>query len=104
MVETSRERPPFVLREPVRGSIQGREFLELSGIERVRGVLEGKFPQEPVARLTGLHPTEVGMGMTTFAMPVTPWWQTGATLSPSCRTAEDVGMRPLVGCGLAVDR
>jgi uncharacterized protein (TIGR00369 family) len=75
--------PALIVSEPARGAIHGRGFLEMSGIERVRAVLEGKLPRGPSARLTGLHPTDVGVGMATFAMPITGWWQTGAGAAPA---------------------
>jgi uncharacterized protein (TIGR00369 family) len=74
---------PLVMREPVRGAIQGRDFLDLSGLERVRAIMEGKLPRSPMSRLTGLHPTDVGLGMATFAMPATGWWQSGAGQFPA---------------------
>lgn len=37
----------------------------------------------PVLRLTGLRPSEVGLGVSTYAMPASPWWQTSAGVFPA---------------------
>jgi uncharacterized protein (TIGR00369 family) len=73
--QTVTSRPPVTLREPARGSRWGSEVLELSGVDRMRAAVDRKLPDSPFMRLTGLRPTEVGFGFSTWAMPASPWWQ-----------------------------
>ena len=61
--------------EEPRGSYPGPEFLGLSGIDQMRTGPLGKFPTPPIHHLTGMIPTEAGLGRTTFTMPATPWLQ-----------------------------
>lgn len=35
--------------------------------------MRGELPGPPISRLTGLHPTEAGLGKYTFSMPITRW-------------------------------
>lgn len=73
--------------EPVRGSPSSPELLALPGLERVRrmvsGLADGSIPAPPFTRFTGLRPTEGGLGMAAFAMPASPWWQSGAGVFPA---------------------
>jgi len=77
---------PLIL-EPVRGSPAPAELLELSGLDRVRalirGAADGSLAASPLARFTGLAPTEAGLGVAAFAMPASPWWQSGAGVFPA---------------------
>lgn len=73
---------PITLREPVRGSRWGLEAMEMSGIERIRAAIERRLPDSPSMRLSGLRPTDVGLGMATFAMPASSWWQLGTGIIP----------------------
>lgn len=66
------------LREAPRGALWPPEVLDLSGLEMLRSYLERGLPDPPVACLTGLRLSEVGLGVATAAMPASAWWQTGA--------------------------
>ena len=66
------------LREPARGGVWGADVLKVSGLDMLRAFLEQKLPDPPVARLTGLRLSEVGLGIATAAMPASAWWQSGA--------------------------
>jgi len=48
-------------------------FLSMSGLEQLRGFMRGLAPKPPIHYLTGMRPTEVGPGTSTFAMPVSGW-------------------------------
>lgn len=52
--------------------------MQLTGLEQMRATLERRLPEPPISGLTGLRVTDVGLGKTTFAMPASPWWQSGA--------------------------
>ena len=69
MVETTRT---DIWREPPRGGSPDPQWLRLTGLERMRAFQSGEAPAPPVNRLTGARLTEVGPGIATFAMPVTP--------------------------------
>lgn len=62
--------------EPVRGGVFPRELFGLSGVEQLRLFLSGQVTPPPIGYLTGMHPTEVGVGSATFTMPITGWLQT----------------------------
>ncbi len=62
-----------IVNEPVRGSIGDTSALQLPGLEAMRRAVKGRAPTPPIHHLFGLQPTEVGLGTSTFAMPVTPW-------------------------------
>jgi uncharacterized protein (TIGR00369 family) len=62
-----------IWQEPVRGDLFPREYLGLSGIEQLRLFLSGNVGGPPIGRLTGMHPTEVGVGSATFVMPISGW-------------------------------
>ena len=61
--------------EPVRGVLYPNELRGLSGIEQLRLFLSGHVGRPPIGELTGMHPTEVGVGTATFTMPITRWLQ-----------------------------
>ncbi len=61
--------------EPVRGDLYPKELRGLSGIEQLRLFLTGQVGPPPIGELTGMHPTEVGVGTATFTMPITRWLQ-----------------------------
>lgn len=50
-----------------------RIFLSMSGLEQLRALQRGLAPKLPIHYLTGMRPTEVGPGTSTFAMPVSQW-------------------------------
>lgn len=59
--------------EPVRGGFFVRDLLGLSGIEQMRAGIEGRTVPPPMHHLTGMRPTEIGPGTSTFVMPSTGW-------------------------------
>ena len=69
---------PFISREPPRGAHWDSRALQMSGLEIMRAQLERRLPEPPITVLTGLRVSDVSLGKTTFAMPASPWWQTGA--------------------------
>src|SRR5256712_10806335 len=69
---------PVTLREPPPQVHWGPEALRMSGLEQVRAAHDRRLPEPPISTLTGLLPTDVGLGKATFAMPASPWWQSGA--------------------------
>ena len=62
-----------VWEEEVHGGTFPRELFGLSGVEQVRLITSGKVPLPPIHFLTGMRPTEVGVGSSTFVMPLTGW-------------------------------
>jgi uncharacterized protein (TIGR00369 family) len=63
-----------VWEEPVRGSYPDLQiFFGLSGLEQIEAFLKGLAPKPPIGHLTGMRPTEVGPGTSTFEMPATGW-------------------------------
>jgi uncharacterized protein (TIGR00369 family) len=62
-----------IVQEPVRGTIGDMSALKLPGLEAMRRAVRAKAPTPPITHLLGLAPTEVGLGTSTFTMPVTPW-------------------------------
>src|SRR5919204_1430242 len=69
---------PITLREPPPSIQWGAEVLGMSGLEQIRAARDRRLPEPPISTLTGLRITDVGLGKTTFAMPASPWWQSGA--------------------------
>ena len=65
-------------REPVRGGLWGPDISRLSGLEMLRAFVEHRLPDPPVSRLSGLRPSEAGLGSASASMPASPWWQSGA--------------------------
>ncbi|WP_226664847.1 PaaI family thioesterase [Microbulbifer aggregans] len=64
---------PDITDEPHRGAIGDLRALQTPGLETFRRFTYGQLPGPPIWRLTGMQPTETGLGRATFAMPVTPW-------------------------------
>src|SRR3982074_3128755 len=69
---------PFISREPARGAQWDSTALQMSGLEIMRAQLERRLPEPAITVLTGLRVSDVSLGKTTFAMPASPWWQSGA--------------------------
>ena len=67
-----------IINEPVRGTIGDMSFLRLPGLDAMRRAVRGEAPRPPIHHLTGLRPTEAGLGRMTFSMPVTPWLEDAA--------------------------
>jgi hypothetical protein len=65
---------PITLREPVRGSRWGSNTLVMSSLERLPAGIEGRLPDSPSMRLSGLRPSEVGAGVAVLLShaPTTP--------------------------------
>lgn len=59
--------------EEVHGGTFPQELFGLPGVEQVRLITSGKVPLPPIHYLTGMRPTEVGVGSATFVMPLTGW-------------------------------
>ncbi len=62
-----------IVNEPVRGTIGDLTHLSLPGLEAMRRSVRGLAPKPPIHHLFGLTPTEVGLGTSTFTLPVTKW-------------------------------
>ena len=62
--------------EPVRGGRFPPELFGLAGIEQMRVLISGRVAPPPIGYLTGMRPTEVGAGTSTFVMPISSWLQT----------------------------
>ncbi len=60
-------------RETVRGGYPDPALFGLPGVEQLRAFLRPGAPRPPISRLTGMVPTEVGLGTTTFSMPASRW-------------------------------
>ena len=71
MDPTQRDDAPW--REPARGGYPRADLLAVPGVEQVRAFLTGDAPFPPIGRLTGMGPTEVGLGSATFTMPASRW-------------------------------
>lgn len=65
----------FSLDEPHRGAIGDLRAFQLPGLESARRYVRGELPPSPINRLTGLRPTDVGLGKATFSMPITRWYE-----------------------------
>jgi len=63
--------------ERFRGSIGDLRAFQRPGLETLRRYIRGELPGPPVTRLTGMRPTEAGLGKATFTMPVTRWLEDG---------------------------
>lgn len=68
--------------EPVRGRSGEFGLLRLSGLEQLLAGIHGRGPAPPNHHLTGLRPTEAGVGRATFVMPATEWLQNPAGIFP----------------------
>jgi len=66
---------PHIWEEPARGAYAAPEDMDLPGLERMRRFTRPGAEQPPVSRLTGLSFVEIGAGLTTCRMPVTPWFR-----------------------------
>jgi uncharacterized protein (TIGR00369 family) len=66
---------PYLWMEPARGGYAALDDAQLTGLERMRRFSQPGVERPPVSHLTGLHFVEIGPGLTTCRMPVTPWYQ-----------------------------
>lgn len=63
---------PFL--RPVAGSAVPQEAWDrMTGLEVMKALATGDLPAPPISHLTGLLPTEVAEGRSTFVLPTTPW-------------------------------
>src|SRR3977135_3558173 len=69
---------PVTLRELPPRVQWGADALRMSGLEQMRAVRDHRLPEPPISTCTGLRAPDVGLGKATFAMPASPWWQSGA--------------------------
>ena len=69
---------PVTLQKPPPRVHWAAEAMRMSGLEQMRAARDRRLPEPPISILTGLRVTDVGLGKTTFAMPASPWWQSGA--------------------------
>jgi len=66
--------PAHPLRRPLQGEPLGQElFASCSGLEIVRGWIDGELPTPPLHHLTGLRPVEATEGRVEWALPCTAW-------------------------------
>ncbi len=63
--------------ERSRGSIGDLRAFQEPGLETFRRFIRGELPAPPMSRLTGMRPTEAGLGKATFTMPITRWLEDG---------------------------
>ncbi|AOS97617.1 hypothetical protein AUP74_02203 [Microbulbifer aggregans] len=68
---------PSIIEEPHRGAIADLRALQQPGLDTFRRYIGGALPHPPIWRLTGMRPTEAGLGKSTFSMPITPWLADG---------------------------
>jgi uncharacterized protein (TIGR00369 family) len=66
-----------IIDERFRGSIGDLRAFQRPGLETLRRFIRGELPGPPVTRLTGMRPTEAGLGKATFTMPITRWLEDG---------------------------
>jgi acyl-coenzyme A thioesterase PaaI-like protein len=59
-------------REPAVGAYWSASDRSLSGVELLRGEVDGRIPS-PIGHLTGLRAMDGAVGAATFSMPATPW-------------------------------
>ena len=60
-------------RMPVRGGHPDAALAARPGIEFLNAMLTGETPAPPLARLTGMQPTQLNAERAQFALPVSPW-------------------------------
>jgi uncharacterized protein (TIGR00369 family) len=64
----------MIWQEDARGDFPNpAEFLAHSGFEQLRMFVAGVAPRPPISYLTGMQPTEAGVGSSVFTMPATEW-------------------------------
>lgn len=92
--------------EPVRGRSGELGLLRLSGLEQLLAGIQGRGPAPPIHHLTGLRPTEAGVGRATFVMPASGWLQNAAGIFPGGVLAflADAPFGGAISTGLPVGR
>jgi uncharacterized protein (TIGR00369 family) len=77
--------PAVIVDEPVRGRYAYLEFPWLFSLppeEQMRPFIEHRVPLPPIHHLTGLTPVQWTRASSTWEVPASPWWRTGAGLFP----------------------
>jgi uncharacterized protein (TIGR00369 family) len=64
---------PEPWQEPVRGGFPESRLFLSAGIDQLRAMIDGRCPQPPIGRLTGMRLVEVGAGSAAFSMPASSW-------------------------------
>ena len=67
----------YITDEPARGAIADLRALQQPGLQTFKRYIRGELPVPPIWRLTGMRPTEAGLGKANFSMPITPWLADG---------------------------
>jgi uncharacterized protein (TIGR00369 family) len=72
------EPPAFETPDPYMRPVEGEpvapeRFREMSGLEIMRGLIDGSLPSPPIHFLTGQRPVAAEEGSCTFAMPASGW-------------------------------
>jgi uncharacterized protein (TIGR00369 family) len=98
---------PF-LRPPPETVLPQTVWDELSGREVLERQLRGELPAPPITHLTGIRPTAVGDGATTFAMPASEWLNSpaqrlqGGAIAMLADTAQAAAASTTAAAGTAV--
>jgi uncharacterized protein (TIGR00369 family) len=72
---------PVIVDEPVRGSFAYLErpgLFALPGLDQLRLFIDRKLPAPPLTHLSGLVVEEARPGSSTWSIPASSWWRTGA--------------------------
>src|ERR1700738_4821881 len=83
------ETPPW--QEPVRGGSVASSALTLSGLERLRAIVDGRVPRPPISHLTGSLLVDAGVGTAVFQQVLTEWVsapQCAISIGPLARVAD----------------
>lgn len=67
----------YITDERHRGAIGDLRALQQPGLETFKRYIHCDLPAPPIWRLTGMLPTEAGLGKATYSMPITPWLADG---------------------------
>jgi uncharacterized protein (TIGR00369 family) len=70
-VSVTQDEAPW--REPIHARYPDSALFGLPGVDQMRAHLDGRAPKPPIHYLTGMEPTEVGLGTSAFSMPATRW-------------------------------
>lgn len=58
---------------PLRARYPDRALFDQPGVEQLRAFVSGRAPSPPIHYLTGMKPTDVGLGTSAFSMPASEW-------------------------------
>lgn len=95
-----------VWQEPVTGTFGHPGLLTRPGLAAARAFVNGDLPPPPIHHLTGLRPTEAGVGVAAFVMPASPWWSNVFGLVPGGALAflADAPLGMAISTGLPVGK